>query len=109
MNRLVDGRLVDLLAENATACLCPAEATELRRLLPDGCSECLEFERAAAAIDLALAPPVAEPLRRTLRDRILIGAGRYMESVDHRVAAGRRRSNEHSRDVGQDDRPSLPA
>ena len=89
MNRLVEGRLLELVAESATEGLCPAEAAELRRWLPDGCNGYLEFERAAAAIDLALAPPVAEPLPRALRDRILIGAGRYMESVAHHVAAGR--------------------
>jgi len=88
MNRLVEGRLMELLAKRATEGLCPAEAAELLRLLPDGCSKCLEFERAAAAIDLALAPPTFEPLPRALRDRILIGADRYMESVDHRIAAG---------------------
>ena len=88
MSRFLEGRLLELLADSATEGLCPAEAAELRQLLPEGCSECLEFERAAAAIDLALAPPVAGPLPRALRDRILIGAGRYMETVDHRVAAG---------------------
>jgi hypothetical protein len=89
MNRIVEGRLLELLADRVTEGLCPTEAAELRRLRPEGCSEYLEFERAAAAIDLALALPVAEPLPRALRDRILIGAGRYMESVDRRVAAGR--------------------
>lgn len=89
MNRLVEGRLLELLAESATEGLCPAEAAELRRLLPDGCNEHLEFERAVAAVDLALAPPLAEPLPRALRDRILIGAGRYMESVERREAGSR--------------------
>ncbi len=99
MNRLVEGRLLELLAASATEGLCPAEAAELRRLLPDGCSEYLEFDRAAAAINLALATPVAEPLPRALRDRILIGAGRYMEFVDRRVAAEGRSSNENIGEV----------
>lgn len=90
MTRLGDGRLLELPADIATEGPCPAEAAELLRLLPDGCSEYLVFERAAAAIDLSLAPSVAEPLPRAVRDRILIGAGRYMESVDRRVAAGRK-------------------
>lgn len=89
MNRLVEGRLLELLAESATEGLRPAEAAELRRLLPDGCNEYLELERAAAAVDLALAPPLAEPLPRALRDRILIGAGRYLESVERRDTTGR--------------------
>ncbi len=89
MSRFLEGRLLELLADSVTEGLCPAEAAELLQALPHGCGECLEFERAAAAIDLALATPVAEPLPRAVRDRILIGANRYMESVDRRVAAGR--------------------
>ncbi len=88
MSRFLEGRLLELLADRVTEGLCPAEDAELLRSYPDGCSEYLEFERAAAAIELALAPQAAEPLPRAVRDRILIGAGRYMESVDRRVAAG---------------------
>ena len=89
MNRFVEGRLLELLADRVTEGLCPAEAAELLGALPQGCSDCREFERAAAAVDLALAPPLAEPLPRALRDRILIGAGRYMESVERRHVGGR--------------------
>ncbi len=90
MNRFVEGRVLELLADSVTEGLCPADATELLESFPNGCGKSLEFERAAAAIDLALAPPVTEPLPRALRDRVLIGAGRYMESVDHRFAAIRK-------------------
>lgn len=89
MNRFVEGRLLELLADRVTEELCPTEAAELLQSFLDCCGEFLEFERAAAAIDLALAPPVVEPLPRALRDRILIGASPYIESIDRRNAAGR--------------------
>ena len=87
MNHSVVGRLLELLADRVTEGYCPTEAAELLRSYPDGSGEYLEFERAAAAIDLALAPPVVEPLPLALRDRLLIGAGRYMAFVDRRDAA----------------------
>ncbi len=89
MSRFLEARLLELFADSVTEGLCPAGAAELLQALPHGCSECLEFGRAATAMDLALASLVAEPPPLAVRDRILIGVGCYMESVDRRVAAGR--------------------
>ena len=88
MNRPVEGRLLALLADSVTEGLRSVEAAELRRALPCGGGVGLEFERAAAAIDLALAPPDAETLPRVLRDRILMSAGRYVNPVDRRDRPG---------------------
>jgi len=65
-------RLHDLLAEQATAGLTDVDRAELQSLLIENANQQREgYELAAAAVDLALAPPDAEPLPASVRKQAL--------------------------------------
>jgi hypothetical protein len=72
-------RLLDLLADRALFGLSAAEGAELETLLaacPESDAEC--FDRATAALALALEPPPREPLPPVLFQRIAATARRYL-------------------------------
>ena len=75
-------KLMQLLADRATEGLDPFSTRELDELTAQWPQyESFAFERAAAAIDLAMLPARAEALPRALRDRILTDAGRYLATT----------------------------
>ena len=66
-------RLHDLLAEQATAGLTRADQVELQKLLIENANHQREgYELAAAAVDMALAPPETEPLPAAVRKAALL-------------------------------------
>jgi len=80
-------RLLDLLVENATQGLDTTVAQELDALLASYREyDASHFEPAAAAIDLAMAPPATEALPGALRDRILTDAGAFYATRDTQAA-----------------------
>ena len=71
-------KLIDLLADRALFGLSAGEGAELETLLaasPGFDAEC--FDRAAAALALALEPPLREPLPPVLLQRLAAAARRY--------------------------------
>lgn len=76
-----DERLLELLADEATEGLGPAERAELETLLAAASEvEADAFEQAAAAIDLAYTE-IKEPLPAALRDHIGAAAARYLPAA----------------------------
>lgn len=70
-------RLTELLADRATFGLASEEEQELKRLLAtveDDSFDDEEFERIAAAVDLALGIDAWQPLPERLRKKVRIGA-----------------------------------
>ena len=77
-------RMQQLLADRATEGLDAAEASELDLCLaahPNQDEE--DFERAAAAINLATLPLMADSLPSALRDRIIFEAGRFFGMMEN--------------------------
>lgn len=76
-------RMLQLLADRATEGLDMHATKNLNELLSShphfGESD---FELVAAAINLAMLPPVAEPLPGPLLDRILADAGRFFGTME---------------------------
>lgn len=74
----LEDRMQQLLSDRATEGLDAAEASELDLCLASHPAQDEDdFERAAAAINLATLPPVSDSLPSALRDRILFEAGRF--------------------------------
>ena len=77
-------RLLQLLADHATEVLDSASATDLAEMLSlHPRYDEFYFEPAVAAIYLALTPPSPEPLPSGLRDRVLLDAGRFLETDEN--------------------------
>lgn len=75
-------KLMQLLADRATEGLDPFSTRELDELIARRPHyESFALERAAAAIDLAMPPACVEALPRSLRDRVLTDAGRYLATA----------------------------
>jgi len=75
-------RLLELLADRATQGLGPREASELERLALRFPDEDLDaFDRAAAAVDRALAPSFDTELPPSLRERLEVDAGHALAAL----------------------------
>jgi anti-sigma-K factor RskA len=80
-------RLEDLLADKALVGLDQEEARELERLLDnDMFADPLEFELAAAALDLAMGPSEFEPLPDDLRERLLADSDGFADAARESAA-----------------------